>query len=121
MIKIITSKNAYHWKVVLVLVFVSFFGFSQTANDTGRECDIKSLPDLFKKKDSVLTLKSQLNKDSFFLIIPVIGSSPATGFLYGGVAQYTFKGKKAENKYSSFNIGATYTTNKQLLVVPIRQ
>jgi outer membrane protein assembly factor BamA len=114
--KIKTSKNAYHWKVVLVLVLLSFYGFSQTANDTVSQCQIKSLPDLFKKKDSILTIKSQLKKDSFFLIIPVIGSSPATGFLYGGVAQYTFKGKKAENKYSSFNVGATYTTNKQLLV-----
>ncbi|MFH6767866.1 hypothetical protein V8G56_03880 [Gaetbulibacter aquiaggeris] len=45
-----------------------------------------------------------------------MGSSPATGFLYGGVAQYTFKGKKDIDRYSSFNVGATYTTNKQVLV-----
>ncbi len=49
-------------------------------------------------------------------MIPVIGSSPATGFLYGAVTQYTFKGKQTEDKYSSFNVGATYTTNNQLLV-----
>ena len=38
------------------------------------------------------------------------------GFYYGAVTQYTFKGKQAEDKYSSFNFGATYTTKKQLLV-----
>lgn len=97
-------------------LFFSIFSFSQTKNDESEICEIKSLPELFKKKDSTLTIKSQLNKDSFFLVIPIIGSSPATGFLYGGVAQYTFKGKNTSDKYSSFNIGATYTTNKQLLI-----
>ncbi len=75
---------------------------------------MKSLPELFKKKDSVLNFKPL--KNNFFLVIPVIGSSPATGFLYGAVTQYTFKGKQTEDKYSTFNIGATYTTNNQLLV-----
>ena len=34
----------------------------------------------------------------------------------GAVTQYTFKGKGIEDRYSSVNVGATYTTNKQLLV-----
>ena len=106
-----------NWKVLTIFLFLfSFYGYSQKGVDSNGTCQIKSLPDLFKKKDSVLTIKSQLSKNNFFLVIPVIGSSPATGFLYGGVAQYTFKGKKAEDRYSAFNVGATYTTNKQLLV-----
>jgi hypothetical protein len=100
--------------IILLFLFCSLHTFSQSVKDTIPDCTIKSLPELFKKKDSVLTIKPI--KDSFFLLIPVIGSSPATGFLYGGVAQYTFKGKRTEDKYSSMNVGATYTTNNQLLV-----
>ena len=103
------------WKPTPLLFLLFSFGiFSQSNNDTIPECPVKSLPELFKKKDSVLTFKPL--KDNFFLVIPVIGSSPATGFLYGAVTQYTFKGKQTEDKYSTFNLGATYTTNKQLLV-----
>ena len=46
----------------------------------------------------------------------MIGSQPATGFSYGVVTQYTFKGKKLDDKYSSVNLGATYTEKKQLLI-----
>jgi outer membrane protein assembly factor BamA len=103
------------WKAATVFFFFfSLHIFSQSRNDSIAKCEVKSLPELFKKKDSVLTLKPI--KDSFFLVIPVIGSSPATGFLYGAVTQYTFKGKEIKDKYSSFNVGVTYTTNKQLLV-----
>jgi outer membrane protein assembly factor BamA len=90
--------------------------FSQSPKDSIQRCEVKSFPDLFKKKGSSHKIKSQKKRDNFFLVLPVIGSSPATGFLYGGVAQYTFKGKKDVDRYSSFNVGATYTTNKQLLV-----
>lgn len=103
------------WKTLtLLFLFLSVNLFSQSINDTIPRCAVKSLPELFKKKDSVLTLKPI--KNSFFLVIPVIGSSPATGFLYGAVTQYTFKGKETEDRYSSVNVGATYTTNEQLLV-----
>jgi outer membrane protein assembly factor BamA len=103
------------WKIISVLVlFFSLNIFSQSKSDTIPKCAVKSLPELFNKKDSILTLKPI--KNSFFLVIPVIGSSPATGFLYGAVTQYTFKGKRTEDKYSSVNVGATYTTNDQLLV-----
>ncbi len=103
------------WKPITLLFLLFSFGiFSQSNNDTIPKCPVKSLPELFKKKDSILTFKPL--KNNFFLVIPVIGSSPATGFLYGAVTQYTFKGKQTEDKYSSFNVGATYTTNKQLLV-----
>jgi len=103
------------WKpITLLFLLFSLVIFSQSSTDSIPKCEVKSLPELFKKKDSVLNFKPI--KDSFFLVMPVIGSSPATGFLYGAVTQYTFKGKQAEDKYSSFNIGATYTTKDQLLV-----
>ena len=48
--------------------------------------------------------------------MPIIGSQPATGFSYGFISQYTFKGKNEKDKYSSVNLGATYTEKKQVLL-----
>lgn len=87
---------------------------AQNTANSAKPCPVKSLPELFKKKDSVLVFKPK--KNNFFLIIPIIGSQPATGFSYGFVTQYTFKGKKVDDKYSSINLGATYTEKKQLLI-----
>lgn len=99
---------------LLLVLLIQFSAKAQTAIDSTKYCPEKSLPELFKKKDSVLVLKPA--KSSFFLVMPIIGSQPATGFSYGFVSQYTFKGKRAEDKYSSVNLGATYTEKKQLLV-----
>jgi len=98
----------------LLVIFLHYSVIAQKANDSLKHCPEKSLPELFKKKDSIHILKPI--KNSFFLIIPIIGSQPATGFSYGAVAQYTFKGKKLDDKYSSVNLGATYTEKKQLLI-----
>ena len=98
----------------LLFVFVQFGLIAQNIDDSQNLCPVKSLPELFKKKDSVLVLKPK--KDNFFLIIPVIGSQPATGFSYGFVTQYTFKGKKVDDKYSTLNLGAIYTEKKQMLL-----
>ena len=84
------------------------------AADSIRICPTETIFDLFKKKDSLLVVKPA--KNNFFLIIPVIGSQPATGFMYGAVTQYTFKGKGESDKYSIMNLGVTYTTKKQLLI-----
>jgi outer membrane protein assembly factor BamA len=107
-------KKGVYWVILLFIIFTQYRVLAQKANDSLKYCPEKSLPELFKKKDSVLVLKPV--KNSFFLIIPVIGSQPATGFSYGFVTQYTFKGKKVDDKYSSINLGATYTEKKQLLI-----
>src|SRR6187431_1739464 len=99
---------------ILLIIFIQFCAVAQTANDSLNYCPEKSLQELFKKKDSVLILKPA--KSNFFLIIPVIGSQPATGFSYGFTSQYTFKGKSEKSKYSSMNLGGTYTEKKQLLL-----
>jgi hypothetical protein len=108
-------NTKYLSNIGLVLFILATFTIqAQSEKDSLNYCPEKSLPELFKKRDSILVLKPV--KNSFFLIIPVIGSQPATGFSYGAVAQYTFKGKKVDDKYSSINLGATYTEKKQLLI-----
>ena len=100
--------------MLLLILFMPCSLFAQEEKDTIKDCEIKTVFDLFKKKDSLLVVKPV--KNSFFLVMPVIGSQPATGFMYGGVAQYTFKGKAETDKYSVVNLGITYTTKKQLLI-----
>jgi outer membrane protein assembly factor BamA len=108
--------NKRHILSLSFLLFVFFQSniIAQNTPDLEELCPVKSLPEIFKKKDSILVLKPK--KDNFFLIIPIIGSQPATGFSYGFVSQYTFKGKKITDKYSSINLGTTYTEKKQLLI-----
>jgi outer membrane protein assembly factor BamA len=109
-------KNKRHLVLsnLLLMILIPFLSIAQTTTDSNQRCPIKSLPELFKKKDTALVVKPK--KTNFFLIIPIIGSQPATGFSYGFVTQYTFKGKKLDDKYSSVNLGATYTAKKQILI-----
>ena len=102
------------WFGLLLLVLTQSSMKAQTAVDSTKYCPEISLPELFKKRDSVLVLKPA--KNNFFLVMPIIGSQPATGFSYGFVSQYTFKGKMEKDKYSSVNLGVTYTEKQQLLV-----
>lgn len=107
------KKDLFLISITLILCFhIKLKAQDQIADK--RDCEPKTLFEVFKKKDSLLIVKPV--KNSFFLVIPVIGSQPATGFVLGGVAQYTFKGKEANDKYSIVNLGVTYTAKKQLLI-----
>lgn len=111
---ILKFKNDFFiFTIVMVSCIHTVVNAQDKVNDS-LKCEPKTLFELFKKKDSLLVVKPV--KNSFFLVIPVIGSQPATGFVFGGVAQYTFKGKELSDKYSIVNLGVTYTTKKQLLI-----
>ncbi|WP_366185817.1 BamA/TamA family outer membrane protein [Flavobacterium ovatum] len=88
--------------------------FAQIENDIANSCPIKSFPELFKKKDSLAVAKPL--KNSFLLVLPVLFVQPANGLIYGAITQYTFKGKRPTDKYSSAFLMATYTTKKQILI-----
>ncbi|MXO06953.1 BamA/TamA family outer membrane protein [Flavobacterium sp. HBTb2-11-1] len=109
----------YKSKILGLLFLISFNLFSQEAIQNPeiqnpKICPPKTVFDLFKKDDDALVVKP--TKNNFFLLIPAIGSQPATGFFFGAVAQYTFKGKEEKDKYSIANIGITYTLKNQWLV-----
>jgi hypothetical protein len=106
------SKYIFLWSIALMLGHPDLQAQNELVSD--KNCEPKTLFEFFKKKDSALVVKPV--KNSFFLVIPVIGSQPATGFVFGGVAQYTFKGKELKDKYSIVNLGVTYTSKKQLLI-----
>jgi outer membrane protein assembly factor BamA len=102
------------YKILGLMFFIQFTLIAQNDSITSEICAPKTILEIFKKKDSAYVVKPV--KNSFFLVIPVIGSQPATGFVFGGVAQYTFKGRQKSDKYSIANLGITYTTKKQWLV-----
>lgn len=110
----ISKRQCIQYLLTGVLLLGQFELWAQNSTENNEVCTPKTLFEFFKKKDSLTTIKPI--KNSFFLIIPVIGSQPATGFVFGGVAQYTFKGKNATDKYSILNLGATYTAKNQLLI-----
>ncbi len=96
------------------VLFIQVSAIAQKTKDSISKCPIKSFPEVFKKGDSILVINPL--KNSFFLVIPLIGSQPATGFVYGAVGQYTFKGKNLKDKYSAINLGINYSEKKQLIV-----
>ena len=103
-------------KVAILLFIIPLFLNAQTEieSQNKEECPPKTILELFKKKDSVYVVKP--TKNDFFLVIPAIGSQPATGFFFGAVAQYTFKGKQENDKYSVANLGILYTLKKQWMI-----
>lgn len=110
-------KNNDFQRVIKTVGFIFLIPLgliAQTETSNPELCSPKTILEIFKKKDSVYVVKP--TKNNFFLVIPAIGSQPATGFFFGGVAQYTFKGKQAADKYSVANLGITYTTKKQWLI-----
>ncbi|TDD94203.1 BamA/TamA family outer membrane protein [Flavobacterium cellulosilyticum] len=115
MIVVIKKKNLTTICTTIILIAFSNFNISaQTTKDSIKEHPIKSIADVFKKRDSIHIIKPL--KNNFFLIIPIIGSQPSTGFSYGMVGQYTFKGKNLKDKFSSLNLGATFTEKKQVIL-----
>ncbi|MFI5218089.1 MAG: BamA/TamA family outer membrane protein [Bacteroidia bacterium] len=59
-------------------------------------------------------IKNKSKKKNLLFIVPVIGSNPATGFFFGGVASYTFKFKPVDRYLSLLNGTATYSTKEQV-------
>ncbi|SHG26375.1 BamA/TamA family outer membrane protein [Flavobacterium defluvii] len=112
------KKISFQHKIkiaVLLFLFPLFLEAQTEINSQNKAiCPPKTILEIFKKRDSALVVKPA--KNNFFLVIPAIGSQPATGFFFGAVAQYTFKGKQESDKYSVANLGITYTVKKQWLI-----
>ena len=102
------------YKILGLLFFIASPIIAQEEISNPEICPPKTILEIFKKKEDLLVVKP--TKNNFFLIIPAIGSQPATGFFFGAVAQYTFKGKEEKAKYSIANVGITYTLKNQWLV-----
>lgn len=64
---------------VLLFIFPLFLkAQTETISESKEICPPKTILEIFKKSDSALVVKP--TKNNFFLVIPAIGSQPATGF-----------------------------------------
>lgn len=61
--------------------------------------------------------KKDKGKSGSFLLIPIIGSNPATGFMFGIGGQYAFKSPGANTNYSMLSGSVQFTTKKQMLIL----
>lgn len=110
----IKSNGLGFLSAMTILLLFCQISFAQTEKNETKPCPIKSFPELFKKKDSIVVTKPL--KKNFLLVLPVLFLQPANGFIYGAITQYTFKGKRPTAKYSTAFLMATYTTKKQILI-----
>jgi hypothetical protein len=74
----------------------------------------KDLPDLLRQWMKKPPKPPKVSSGSL-LLVPVISSNPANGFLFGVAGQYAFKTKGANSLYSSINGSLNFTTKKQLI------
>lgn len=75
-----------------------------------------TLSSVLQAQDS--TQISDSEYDNKVLFLPALGSSPETGFMFGGVIvpQFKLKGAKAETRSSNILLSGIYTTKNQLLL-----
>lgn len=69
----------FNYLIVSIILLTSSALRAQDTISSTDKCSTKTIFELFKKKDSLTVIKP--TKNSFFLVIPVIGSQPATGFV----------------------------------------
>ena len=103
-----------------VLLHVVFFSTAQdtipgTVKDSTCVDKQKDLPDLLRQWLKKPPKPPKISTGSL-LLVPVISSNPANGFLFGAAGQYAFKAKGANSLYSSLNGSVNITTKKQLII-----
>lgn len=98
---------------ILFIIMVSFTVHAQDRADT---CYQKELGDLIR---SALNKppKDTAKSSGSLILLPIIGSNPATGFMIGIGGQYAFKGGGSETLYSLLSGSVQATTKKQALFI----
>jgi hypothetical protein len=106
----ITSRLA----VLVIAIHICSFSYGQQDSVPVKpDCEQKDLKDLIGKNPVKDTTQVVKKKNYSILVIPVLTSSPATGFQYGLAGQMVFKGKSPESRSSLISANALYTTKKQ--------
>ena len=92
------------------------FTFAQDSSDSKQDsvCSQKDLTDVISQwRHKEPKVKSA--SAGSLLLVPVIGTSPATGFMFGAAGQYAFKMNKDSTLYSIFTLNATITAKSQTI------
>jgi len=97
--------------VITLILITSCLSFAQETGADTTECAQRDLPDVLRaalNKPAVSTSGS-----SSFLLIPIIGSNPATGFMLGIGGQYGFKMHGDDTRFSMLSGSVQFTSKSQ--------
>jgi hypothetical protein len=102
-----------------LLLFIIFFrvnaGFTQTQIEVDSTCaPQKDLPQLIR--EGLNKAPKEKENTSSLLLVPIIGSNPATGFMFGVGGQYAFQ-MKGSSQYSALSGSIQATTKNQKLIL----
>ena len=107
------------WKpaALLVLSTLLFYGGKaqkETTNTRDTNCVQKDLADLIRVVLNMVP-KTDTGKSGSVILVPIIGSNPATGFMIGVGGQYGFRLKGDKTNYSLISGSVQFTTKGQKL------
>ncbi len=112
----IPHSNFIKWNLYLIFSFcyliIPQHSFSQVADTTCIQTDVPELIRKWRNKPP----KTAKEQSGSLLLVPIIGSNPANGFMLGVGGQYAFR-TKGSKLYSIFSGSAQVTTKKQFLLL----
>lgn len=105
--------NYRYWLIVILCICAC----AQTAFAQEPDCIDKDITDVFRKKSKIVEPKVIIVKKPSIILIPVIASSPATGFQLGVAGQGAWYNGLPENtRISQASINLTLTAKRQVLL-----
>lgn len=116
-------KKVKNFSIVAYICFIILFGLqpviclSQDSLSLTSEfiCPQKDLSDMVREWRNK-PLKEKTTGEDMLLLLPIIGSNPATGFMVGAGGQYAFTVPKS-SQYSLILGSLQFTTKKQFLLM----
>jgi outer membrane protein assembly factor BamA len=103
--------------VLLILSTLLYYGSNAQKDTTGNRdttCVQKDIADLIRIALNKVP-KNDTGKSGSVILVPIIGSNPATGFMIGVGGQYGFKLKGDKTNYSLISGSVQFTTKGQKL------
>lgn len=104
--------------MIIVSMLIPFFLHAQEelTGNSDTTCVQKDLGDVLR---NALNKPPKIDTAKFgsVLLIPIIGSNPATGFMFGVGGQYAFKLGAADTRYSLLSGSLQFTSKSQTLIL----
>ena len=101
--------------LILIILFPFFSNAQKVKTDTATAiCVQRDLGDVIRKMRNKPP-KDTVDSKGGILLLPIIGSNPATGFMLGVGGQYAFKRSGADTRYSMISGSVQFTTKNQQL------
>ncbi len=102
---------------LFLIGFLSIGSFNSTLLAQSTDCVEKDITDVFSKKGKEIVPEVIVIKHPSIILIPVLASSPATGFQLGVASQFAwYNGEPEQTRISVASANLTYTAKNQILI-----